>query len=179
MALTFGGDDRGVVTSPRPSLSPLAAVRSWRTRPRPRPRPRPWRRSRADGPAEPPAEAVAGERDPGPVLALDDTLVVETGSGVAGLADGLQAASEGRVRPRRDGERRDALLVGPVAADDVRELRERYGPAEVLVVVDTRGVMAPSAIAEAFRAGASDVVAGADLRVVVAHLEALFRRHRR
>lgn len=109
----------------------------------------------------------------------DDAVLVDVRPGAMWLAGGLSAASHGRIRLRRSGERRDALLVGPMTPDHVRELREECGPDEVIVTVDGRAVLTPTAIAETFRAGASDVIAGPDLLVVVARLEALLRRHRR
>lgn len=176
--LTSGGDDRLVVISVWLSLSTLVVVRSWK--------PRRWRRLRDEPPTAPRHLSVVPPNDPEPApkegdeeeVSVDDAVLVEVRSGAMWLADGLSAASHGRIRLRRYGERRDALLIGPMPPDLVRELREECGPDEVIVTVDGRTVLTPSAIAETFRAGASDVIAGPELPVVVARLEALFRRRR-
>ena len=148
------------------SLVPLALLRRWR----------PWR-ARATVtalPHRPEAEPEGAPAPDGP----EDVLLVELGRGVASLGPGLASASAGRIRAAAGSGRRDALLLGPIGADAVRALREEHGPRAVLVIVDVRGAMPPATIAEAFRSGASDVISGADLPVLVARLEALFRRHR-
>jgi hypothetical protein len=124
----------------------------------------------------PPGSALAAlscEDDPPLVVGRLNVAVV---ADLAMLRPGLEFTSRGRFRCDVDLRGADVLLVMPCSPGTLHGLRQRLRSSVDIVVVDRREACAPQLVADMLDGGATTVVTGASMTVLVAHLDAVARR---
>ena len=122
------------------------------------------RKARRDSPANDNTEVLSVAAEP---VALSEQL--------RPLAAALAFVSEGRYREATPDEPATILIVQPGSGAEIRELRRRY-PDRAIVVWDRAAGAASTTVADNLDAGADVYVAGANVTVLVCHIDALQRR---
>lgn len=119
--------------------------------------------------------AVPGPPGTAPAAPLNVAVTAD----LAVLRPGLEFTSRGRFRCDVDWGDADVLLVMPCSPGTLYGLRQRLRSSVDLVVVDRREACAAQLVADMLDGGATTVVTGASMTVLVAHLDAIARRRRR